>query len=271
MISKKDMMLCESITEAELPTLKGEWLANVKFDGERIVMIKNDNDIFVLNRAGRIKNQIYPEIAEAIKLLEGNFVLDGEIITTDGVFNSLQHRSNLSDLGKIARAKTDYPIKFMIFDILFLNGLDLRNKPLKERIGILQEFFSARLGSQIPKIELVLYQPIDEALSFAKSNKLEGIVIKNMLSFYEGRRSQSWKKLKLFKQADMKAVRYTINNAGLRLEDLSLNAVQCSGNQSDEVKRAIDNNGYCDIIIQYLEKTKDDRFRFISFVGVKQK
>jgi ATP-dependent DNA ligase len=263
MITKKDIMLCESITEPELQSLNGEYLANIKFDGERILAIKNKDDVFILNRAGRIKNKIYPEIAEQIKELDGDFILDGEIITSDGLFNSLQHRSNLSDLSKIEKARTDYPIKFMVFDILFLNGIDLRHKPLKERINLLQNNFSARLC-------LVRYQPIDEALSFAKLHKLEGIVIKDMLSVYEGRRSRSWLKLKLFKQADMRAVRYTINNAGLRLEDEGLNAVQCSGNQSDEVKRAIDEKGWCDIVIQYLEKTKDNRYRFISFVGVKQ-
>jgi DNA ligase-1 len=267
MITKKDLMLCDKITEEELPTLKGEWKANIKFDGERIAIIKKDGEVFLLNRAGRIKNNIYFELIPTIKAIEGDFILDGEVITQDGLFNSLQHRSNLSDKNKIIKAKTDYPIKYCVFDLLYY-GKDLRQKPLKERIQILKENFESKLNGYL--FELVKYQEIQEALSFAKSHKLEGVVIKNMNAYYEGRRSNNWLKLKLFKQAEMKAISYIENNAGLRLEDDKKNAVQCSGNQSCIVKNEIDKNGYCNIVIQYLEKTKDDRFRFISFVGVKE-
>ena len=52
----------------------------------------------------------------------------------------------------------------------------------------------------------------------------------------------------------MKAVKYSVNNAGIRVEDELNNAVQIAGNNSLEVKREIDNKGFCDIVIQYLEK-----------------
>jgi len=267
MITNKDFMLCGKITEEELPKLKGEWEANIKFDGERIVAIKKGEDVFLLNRANREKSFIYPEIAEELKTIKGDFILDGEIITEDNLFNSLQHRSHLGSKAKVDEAIKKYPIKFMIFDIINLDGEDLRLLPLKNRIEILNSVNFPKLS----KIEFVVYHKnISELLSFAKNQipQLEGIVIKNMLSNYEGRRSNNWLKLKLFQQAELKVISYTINNAGLRLEDDKLNAVQVSGNQSDEVKQAIDNKGYCNIVIQYLEKTKNDKYRFISFVGV---
>jgi ATP-dependent DNA ligase len=273
MITNKEFMLCDKIKEEELfrfvnvkygiPQTENLYKANIKFDGERIVIIKKGDDVFLLNRAGRIKNQIYPEVVEKVKIIEGDFVLDSEVITLNGLFNSLQHRSNLGSKEKIDRAVKENPVKCVVFDLIFFDNIDLRHKPLKERIEILNNNFK-------DKVELVEYTDIQTALSFAKHHKLEGIVIKNMLSNYEGKRSSNWLKLKLFKQAEMKAISYTINNAGIRLEDNKQNAVQCSGNQSNEVKNEIDNKGYCDIVIQYLEKTKDDRFRFISFVGVKE-
>lgn len=254
-------MLCESITEADLVNLKGEYKANLKFDGERLSIIKVNDDIFLVNRAGREKSFIYPELKELVKDINGDFILDGEVITIDGKFNSLQHRSNLSDRSKIEKAKFDYPITYKVFDLLWLNGENLKQYPLKERVKMLQRGFA--------ELDLVEYQDIQEALSFAKSNKCEGIVVKDMLSTYQSRRSRSWLKMKLFKEADFKAITYTINNAGIRLEDSNLNAVQCSGLQSEAVKRAIDENGYCDIVIQYLEKTKDDRYRFPSFKEIR--
>lgn len=259
MITNKDFMLCESIREEDLSNAfkDGEWKANIKFDGERIVVIKNNDDVFLLNRAGRIKNQIYPELIEDLKNANAcNFILDSEVITTNGIFNSLQHRSNLSDRNKIERAKIDYPIKLMVFDLIYFEK-DLRQMPLKERIKILNENFKT--------LNLVEYQEIQIALNYAKEHKLEGIVIKNMNSNYEGKRSKNWVKLKLFKEDNFKAISYTINNAGIRVEDIKLNACQIAGSQSIEVKNEIDNKGFCEIIIQYLEKTKDDRYRFISF------
>lgn len=259
MITNKDFMLCESTREEDLYAFKneGNWKANIKFDGERIVVIKNNDDVFLLNRAGRIKNQIYPEVIPSIKKIKGNFILDGEVITTNGIFNSLQHRSNLSDKNKIERAKIDYPIKYMVFDLLFFEK-DIRQMPLKERIKLLQDNFG-------DKLNLVEYQEIDVALNFAKEHKLEGIVIKYMPSIYEGKRSKYWIKMKLFKETPFKAISYTINNAGIRVEDNLQNACQISGQQHIEVRNEIDDKGFCDIVIQYLEKTKDERYRFISF------
>lgn len=262
MINKKNFMLCESIKEEDLKNLKGEWIANIKYDGERIIIVKKGEEVFLINRAERIKNQIYPEIVRKIKQIDiDSFILDSEVITTDNLFNSLQHRSHLGSKEKVEQAEQKYPITEKVFDIISLNGEDLRNKPLKERIEILNENFKN-------KVDLVEYNDIHKLLSFAKSKNLEGVVVKNYSSKYESRRSPNWLKLKLFKQAVIRVIRYTTNNSGIRAEDLNLNAVQIAGHNVSPVKESIDKKGYCDIIIQFLEKTKQDRFRFISYKGV---
>lgn len=260
MITKKDFMLCESIKEEELKNLRGEWKANIKYDGERIIIIKFNGDIFVMNRAGRIKNQIYPEVVKMVKDLQNDFILDSEVVTFDEKFNTLQHRSNLLNEDKIQKAVKEMPVKLMVFDLLYY-GKDLRNKPLKERVQILKENFEG-------KLDLVEYGNIQELLSFAKSKQLEGIVIKNMLSNYEGKRSKNWLKLKLFKQAKLRVISYTINDNGIRAEDNKENAVQIAGHNFKAVKDSIDEKGYCDIVIQYLEKTKNNKYRFISYKGL---
>ena len=267
MITRKDLMLCEKMTEEEIPNLVGEYKANIKYDGERLAVIKKGEDVFLLNRAGREKSFIYPEIYEDFKKVKGDFVLDGEVITTDELFNTLQHRSNLGKREKIEEARTKYPIKYVAFDILFLASEDLRNKPLKQRVEFLNGF---KDEVKDLRIEIVEYGEIKEMLDRAKANDGEGILVKNMNGFYEGRRSKNWLKLKLFKEAEIQINSYTINNAGIRCEDDYGNAVQVSGQQHHEVREILDRVGYCNIVIQYLEKTKlNNRYRFISFKGIK--
>jgi len=266
MITKRDLMLCDSMKEEDINSLVGEYQANIKFDGERLAVIKNNGDVFLMNRSGRLKNHIYPEIFEDFKKIKGNFVFDGEIITEDNLFNSLQHRVNISNPQKIKEAITKYPIKYMAFDILFLAMEDLRNKPLRERIKYLNGF---KNEVKDLKIEIAEYGDIRKMLKEAKEKEREGILVKNMNGLYEGRRSKNWLKLKLFKEANIKVNSYTINNAGIRCEDSEENAVQISGTQHFLVKEIIDKVGYADIVIQYLELTKNGRYRFISYKGLK--
>lgn len=259
-------MLCDSIKEEDLDNFNlSNYQANIKYDGERIAIIKQDEDIFLLNRSGREKSRIYPEIQEAFKSIKGNFILDGEVVAKDEQFNTLQHRSNLSNPQKIIRARQEIPIKFVAFDILFFAMEDLRGKPLKERLKYLESFkFDF---SKNDYLEIAEYNDIEICLDYAKHYNCEGIVIKNMSGTYEGKRSKNWLKLKLFKEAQIRVESYTENPKGIRCEDMYGNAVQISGQQHEEIQDEIDSVGFCDITIQYLEKTKNDRYRFISYKG----
>jgi len=263
MITQSDFMLCNRIEEKDINNLKGNWLANLKLDGERIIVFKKGESIFLFNRRGIDKSLCYPEVAEELKTIQGDFIFDGEIITRDGKFNSLQHRSHLQDKQKIITAKENYPIIYMIFDILNFDGMDLRSNTLKERIKLLSLFDFEGLKN----VGFVTYEDINDCLSYAKKYNCEGIVIKNMDSTYQNKRSNDWLKLKFFKEDVLRVVRYTENNAGIRCEDEKLNAVQVSGQQHREVKKAIDEVGFCDITISYLEKTANNRYRFISYKG----
>lgn len=266
MITKRDLMLCESMREEEIDNLVGDYKANIKYDGERLAVIKHGEDVFLLNRSGREKSFIYPELYEEFKKVKGNFVLDGEVVTTDYLFNTLQHRVNLGKREKIREAITKYPIRYVAFDILFYANEDLRMKPLRERVKVLDGF---KNETKDLIIDIAEYGDIREMLARAKADDGEGILVKNMNGFYEGRRSKNWLKLKLFKQTEIRVQSYTINNAGIRCEDIFENAVQISGEQHHEVREILDSVGYADIVVQYLEKTKNGRLRFISYKGLK--
>jgi hypothetical protein len=115
---------------------------------------------------------------------------------------------------------------------------------------------------------MVLYDDIDNLLAMAIEENGEGIVIKNMDGCYESKRSKNCYKHKLFKETTITITGYEINNAGIRATDDKQNAVQISGKQSEEVKFLLDTKGMAIANIQYLEKTKDERFRFPSFRGL---
>lgn len=262
-------MLCESITKEEIKNLKGNYKANFKYDGERIIAVKNGTDIFLFNRRGREKSFIYPEIVKELSLSPNSFIIDGEIITYDGVFNSLQKRVNLSDRRKITEQVKNNPVKFMVFDVLNVDGLDVRDKPLQERI---REWYKISFALEKPfdiKVWFVEFNEIDYLLKIAEEKELEGIVIKNMDSAYQSRRSYDWLKCKNFKETELTLISYTENNAGIRCEDKEGIAVQVAGEQHRAVKKRIDEVGFCKVTIQYLEKTKENKFRFPSFRGLK--
>ena len=263
-MEKKDFMLCDKIVEKDLKNLKGDWKANIKFDGERIVAVKKDGEVFLINRRGNIKNNNYTEVVESLKTFEGDFVLDGEVITTDDNFNRLQQRALTKNPMKQEQLRNKMPICYMVFDVLGLYGEDLKWLKLKDRIT----YFSAFEKSE--NINFAEYEDINVCLERCKLEEREGIVLKNMDSSYQHRRSKDWLKLKFFKETNLKVVRYTENPAGIRVEDKELNAVQISGEQHKIVKQKIDSEGYCEISIQYLTQNEETkRYRFPSYRGLK--
>ena len=118
------------------------------------------------------------------------------------------------------------------------------------------------------QLDIARYYEIFEVLEKARNDGREGIVLKKMDSKYIGNRSNDWLKCKFFKETEIVLQSYTPNNAGIRCEDAQQNAVQISGEQHKEVKEFLDNDGECEVYIQYLEKTKDGRLRFPSYRGL---
>lgn len=262
---KEMFMLCEKISKEGIKRkdLNACWRANLKYDGERILAIKKDNEIFLINRRGKIKNAFYSEIVEDLNALNYDFIVDGEVITADNKFWNLQRRALTQNKEKQKELKKELPVYYMIFDVLSFNGIGLKQMPLKERIKYFSNF-----GFML-YVNFVDFMEINECLEFAEKNNYEGIIIKNMDSTYESKRSDNWLKLKFFKNTELKLISYTTNDVGIRCEDIYKNAIQIAGEKHKEVKNQIDKNGFCDVIIQYLEKGESGRYRFPSFVKIK--
>jgi len=76
-------------------------------------------------------------------------------------------------------------------------------------------------------------------------------------------------KVKFFQEEEFEAISYTINPKGIRVEDKNGNSCQISNGDNVTIRKLIDKNGKAIIYIQFLEKTKDNKYRFPSYRGFK--
>jgi bifunctional non-homologous end joining protein LigD len=186
-----------TLTE-ELPSGK-EWLFEIKWDGIRSLCFLRKGQIALLSRNGTSLTDQFPELKQAIQCLHAEeAILDGEIVVFDeqgrADFQALQPRIMLN---KLKQNRSDAVL--ILFDLLYFDGYDLRSVPLEERLKLLgtvvEESAFVRLSTHSQGNGKVL-------LDFAKKHGLEGIMAKNAHGLYEGRRTSSWRKIKLVQEQD---------------------------------------------------------------------
>jgi DNA ligase-1 len=183
------------LTDPYTMNLKGSWIIEPKYDGERIIAVRDGDEISLWTRRNIQASYKFPEIVEALKknIAGKNWILDGEM-TVSGGFRQLLNR-NVEDRFKIGLLSKKIPATYNIFDIINFEKEDLTKKPLIERKGILH-----RVVNQDDRVEIVTFQETDKpAEQFQEYLKkgFEGAVIKNLYSPYEpGKRSDQWLKIK---------------------------------------------------------------------------
>lgn len=258
-----NFMLCK---KREEPFNREGWVAEKKYDGSRVKIEINNGEIRLESRKGNSLTKKFPEF-EDIEV-EGEYILDGEIVLMKGGksrFNDLLRRINQENKFKIELLSEKYPCKIAIFDILEYNGEGLRNKKLKKRWEYLEMFFNKVKKGREHFIKVKQHENILDLWKEVKSSKLEGIIMKDINSKYEGERSSKWLKVKIWNEVVLEFDRYEENNKGITLENGDGIRVAVLGNQSKGVADRIDKNGSVKAEIQYLEKTKNNKYRKISF------
>ncbi len=183
-----------------------------KWDGIRSQIIKRSNNISIWTRGEELVNKTFPELIKLISDFKNDFVLDGEILIWDEIKNCPKEFSLLQKrLGRkspSAKIQKDLPVVFIAYDILEINGNDIRSKILSERRNILEEKFSNSISedqdnnSKEIKITKLLkinnWEELEEAKNSARNIKTEGLVIKNKNSKYlPGRKKGNWWKYKV--------------------------------------------------------------------------
>ncbi len=183
-----------------------------KWDGIRSQIIKRSNNISIWTRGEELVNKTFPELIKIISDFKNDFVLDGEILIWDEIKNCPKEFSLLQKrLGRkspSAKIQKDLPVVFIAYDILEMNGNDIRSKILSERRNILEEKFYNSISedqnnnSRKIKITKLLkinnWEELEEAKNSARNIKTEGLVIKNKNSKYlPGRKKGNWWKYKI--------------------------------------------------------------------------
>jgi bifunctional non-homologous end joining protein LigD len=179
----------------QVPTLVSEppagdgWLHEIKHDGYRTVLVLQDGMARAFTRNGHDWSQSYAPISRAAEALAcRSAVIDGEMIVQD--------ENGVSNFGllKSAIAREPERLVFIAFDLLHLDGRDLRGEPLVERRAKLTEL----IGKGESCIGFSEEFDGDAATLFAAADRmgLEGIVSKKAVSRYRSGRSTSWLKTK---------------------------------------------------------------------------
>ena len=182
-----------------------------KWDGIRSQIIKRSNNISIWTRGEELVNKTFPELIKIISHFKNDFVLDGEILIWDENKNRPKDFSLLQKrLGRKSpslKIQKDLPVVFMAYDILEINGKDIRSKILSERRNILEKSFSNLISedkSIIGKIKITkLHQisnwiDLEEVKNSARKSNTEGLVIKDKQSEYvPGRKKGNWWKYKI--------------------------------------------------------------------------
>jgi len=185
------------------PPTGPDWLFEIKWDGVRgLVFIDNQNLAIYTRNNNRCDRQ-YPELQVLSHFIEAKqAILDGEIVALDphGIsrFELIQPRIHQQDANSIAKMAQKSPVHFYAFDLLYLDGYDLRRVALFDRKRALAEIIKPH-----PLLRLSdHFEAGGELLEAARAAGLEGLIAKCKTSVYESRRSRNWLKLKLTSQQE---------------------------------------------------------------------
>lgn len=178
------------------------WIHQIKWDGVRGLIYFDQGKIELFTKNKRERSSYYPEILEIKDRLETKqAILDGEMIVLDETgkpsFEKILTRERVSDHAKLEYYSRKYPIQYIIFDILAVNGKKLTMEPLYKRQELLKQYIQQ--GDQIAVT--TNFQNGDQLLGWMKEKGWEGMVSKKMDSLYfPGKHHQDWYKTKIHKK-----------------------------------------------------------------------
>jgi bifunctional non-homologous end joining protein LigD len=193
-----------------------DWLLERKFDGERCVAHKEGGAVRLQSRTAKDLTSTYPEVSGAIaNQRDRELLLDGEVVAFDGEqtsFGRLQQRLGAADPS--AQLLSAYPVVFCVFDLLEVDGSDLRGRPLLERRARLTEALRPSAALQVSEA-----WRDDSRARFARACRAgwEGLIAKRALGPYAAGRSRDWLKLKCVAEQELVIGGYT-DPAGSRTD-----------------------------------------------------
>jgi DNA ligase D-like protein (predicted ligase) len=192
-----------------------DWIFEHKLDGERCLAFKQGKTVRLLSRNKQELNNTYPEIVGRLEVAgDHDVVIDGEVVAFDGnrtSFEKLQGRIGIKDPD--AARRSGIAVFYYVFDLIYVDGYDLRSVGCIQRKTLLQKAISFRS----PVRFLEHRNTEGEALyREACRQRLEGLIAKRRQSLYVGKRSPDWLKFKCVNEQEMVIGGYT-DPAGTRV------------------------------------------------------
>jgi len=189
---------------ASEPPPGGDWIYELKFDGFRAIAVKDGAAIKLLSRNAKDLRGKFPEVAEAVAELQPErAVFDGEIVALDE-----EGRSSFQLLQAFELGEERPPLCYYVFDLLHLDGRDLRSQSLVERKSQLESLLGG--APELIRFSASIDGDPRQLLAKVKARGLEGIIGKLRSSTYEsGRRSGAWIKLKCVNEQEFVIAGYT--------------------------------------------------------------
>ncbi|OBQ75902.1 ATP-dependent DNA ligase [Mesorhizobium loti] len=177
-------------TLVEKPPEGDAWIHEVKFDGYRSQLIIDEDRTRIYTRNGHDWTAKYSDLVQEAKGLGAeSAIIDGEIIVTN--------EDGLSDFRPLRKAITSrqHHLYFVAFDLLHLNGFDLRDMALKDRraglYAIIPTGLRIQFSDALPGDAKAIFELVDKA-------GLEGMVSKRKDSKYRSGKSTTWLKIKAY-------------------------------------------------------------------------
>jgi bifunctional non-homologous end joining protein LigD len=193
--------LVKTIPEGE------NWLYELKYDGYRIMAFVEGNNVRLITRNGNdYANRFHDIVSSLIRFSTGRaMVLDGEIAVTDAA-----GKTDFQALQNFLKNPKGKNLTYIVFDLLALDGVDLRDQPLLKRKEMLEELMKNAPNNLY--YSRYVRGKGKESFAVACETDMEGIVGKKADSVYSGTRNGDWIKLKCDKRQEFVIGGYTLSD-----------------------------------------------------------
>jgi bifunctional non-homologous end joining protein LigD len=186
-IAPEKATLCKRVPEGE------DWIFEIKYDGYRLIAFIDSGRVRLVTRRGNDWTARFPEIARELETLDvESAVIDGEVVamTSQGTtsFQKLQNEMRGGAAGK--------RLIYYAFDLIYLDGSDLRKVELVSRKRLLSELVGAGGDESIVQYSEHVEVNGERFYEFSCEAGLEGIICKRRTSSYRQKRSDDWRKVK---------------------------------------------------------------------------
>ena len=172
------------------PPAGEDWLHELKFDGYRIQALIAGHQVRLITRNGKDWTERYPSIAKALASLDvESAAIDGELVALDN-----RGHSHFASLQAATKGEGEAVLAYYAFDLLSLDGQDLRRKPLTERKAALEGIMPE--DDEILRFSDHIEGKGEDVIGKACGMGLEGIVSKKVSAKYVSGRGSGWIKSK---------------------------------------------------------------------------